>query len=79
MPANPDRTKDYQTQQADDFLAHNVKESCLSCENFSKRTCPAFNSAVSEQNIDEQVLRNRIQEAQENMQLIPCVNAPDNE
>mgnify|MGYP001037366178 CR=1 FL=1 len=64
-------------QKIDDFLKNEAKDSCLSCENFGTKTCPAFNEAVNNKGIDENALKTHIQIAQENKTLIPCVNSND--
>ncbi len=73
MPENSTEQKNI-----DDFLEKETKDSCLSCENFGTKTCPAFNKAVNAKGINENALKTRIKKAQENKTLIPCVNSNDN-
>lgn len=55
----------------------NADSACKSCESFGTSSCPSFQKAVNEHNIDPDILTQKITIEQENTELSPCDNVND--
>ncbi len=67
-------TNNSEEKKAEDFLNNTAKEGCFSCENFGKTSCPAFNMAVKNLGVNAQVLKEKIERAQEGREMRACEN-----